>query len=181
MTTKRVTAALPEEPTEVLVHRDRIDRLGELSDWLQQEYGSVTDEELAEARRVREAALSRAALRMPERAQDEQGRTTVSGYARWQDIRAEHVDRAGGEELVQAGKKELLAEVTGQRLAELRQARELTQQEVADRMGVTKRQISQIERGHVSGQDVLARYAEALGGRLRQAIYFEDGDIAAIS
>ncbi|PLW74717.1 transcriptional regulator [Streptomyces sp. SCUT-3] len=60
----------------------------------------------------------------------------MSSYTRWQDIRAEHVARAGGEEAVQAGKEEMLAEVTGRRLAELRRARGLTQQEVADRMGV---------------------------------------------
>lgn len=105
----------------------------------------------------------------------------MSGYTRWQDIRAEHVARAGGEEAVQAGKEELLAETTGRRLSELRRARGLTQQEVADRMGVTKGRVSQIERGHISGQDVLARFAAALGGRLHQAIYFDDGDIAAIA
>ena len=105
----------------------------------------------------------------------------MSGYTRWQDIRAEHVARAGGEEAVQAGKEELLAEVTGRRLAELRRARGLTQQQIADRMGVTKGRVSQIERGQISGQDVLVRFASALGGRLHQAIYFDDGDIAAIA
>lgn len=105
----------------------------------------------------------------------------MSGYTRWQDIRAEHVARAGGEEAVRAGKEELLAEVTGRRLAELRRARGLTQQQVADRMGITKGRVSQIERGNVSGQDVLARFAVALGGRLHQAIYFDDGDISAIA
>ncbi|MEU5714242.1 helix-turn-helix domain-containing protein [Streptomyces sp. NBC_01102] len=105
----------------------------------------------------------------------------MSGYTRWQDIRAEHVARAGGEEAVRAGKEELLAEVTGRRLAELRRARGLTQQQVADRMGITKGRVSQIERGNVSGQDVLARFAAALGGRLHQAIYFDDGDISAIA
>ncbi|AXG79631.1 helix-turn-helix domain-containing protein [Streptomyces paludis] len=105
----------------------------------------------------------------------------MSGYTRWQDIRAEHVARAGGEEAVQAGKEQLLAETTGRRLAELRRSRGLTQQDVADRMGVTKGRVSQIERGHVSGQDVIARFAVALGGRLHQAIYFDDGDIAAIA
>lgn len=75
---KRVTVTIPEEllssirervgdrelssyVTEALVHQDRIDRLGELSDWLQQEHGSVTEEELAEARRVREEAQARIA------------------------------------------------------------------------------------------------------------------------
>ena len=48
-------------------------------------------------------------------------------------------------------------------------------------MGVTKGRVSQIERGKISGHDVLARYATALGGRLHQAIYFDDGDITAIA
>jgi hypothetical protein len=46
---------------------------------------------------------------------------------------------------------------------------------------VTKGRVSQIEQGKVSGQEVVARYAVALGGRLHQATYFEDGDIAAIA
>ena len=102
-------------------------------------------------------------------------------YTRWKDIRAEHVARAGGEAAVEAGKQELLNEVIGHRLAELRRARGLTQQQVADRMGVTKGRVSQIERGHISGRDVLARFATALGGRLHQAIYFDDGEIAAVA
>jgi transcriptional regulator with XRE-family HTH domain len=82
---------------------------------------------------------------------------------------------------VEAGRQELLAEVVGHRLAEVRRARGLTQQQVAEGMGVTKGRVSQIEQGKVSGQDVLARFAMALGGRLHQAIYFDDGDIAAIA
>lgn len=105
----------------------------------------------------------------------------MSGYTRWQDIRAEHVERAGGEEAVAAGKQELLSIALGHRLAEVRRARGLTQQQVAERMGVTKGRISQIEQGKISGQEVLARFAEALGGRLHQAIYFDDGDITAIA
>ncbi|MFD8122186.1 hypothetical protein ACFV3T_13990 [Streptomyces albidoflavus] len=34
----------------------------------------------------------------------------MTSYTRWQDIRAGHVARAGGEEAVRAGKDELLAE-----------------------------------------------------------------------
>ncbi|MDW3845986.1 helix-turn-helix domain-containing protein [Micromonospora sp. BRA006-A] len=105
----------------------------------------------------------------------------MSDYSRWQDIRADHVARAGGEEAVDTGKQELLAEVVGHRLAEVRRARGLTQQQVADRMGVTKGRVSQIEQGKISGQEVVARFAAALGGRLHQAIYFDDGDIAAIA
>lgn len=105
----------------------------------------------------------------------------MSGYSRWKDIRAEHVARAGGEEAVEAGKQELLAKVIGHRLAEVRRSRGLTQQQVADRMGVTKGRVSQIEQGKISGQEIVARFAAALGGRLHQAIYFDDGDIAAIA
>ncbi|MEO3861630.1 helix-turn-helix transcriptional regulator [Acrocarpospora sp. B8E8] len=105
----------------------------------------------------------------------------MNSYVRWQDIRAELVEQAGGEEAVAAGKEELLAEVRGHRLAEIRRARGLTQQEVANRMGVTKGRVSQIEQGKISGYEVLVRYAIALGGRLHQSIYFDDGDIAAIA
>ena len=105
----------------------------------------------------------------------------MTNYSRWSDIRAAYVEQVGGEEAVEAGKQELLATVVGHRLAEVRRARGMTQQQVADHMGVTKGRVSQIEQGKISGQDVLARYAAALGGRLHQAIYFEDGDISAIA
>lgn len=105
----------------------------------------------------------------------------MNGIVAWKDIRAGHVERAGGEAAVEAGKRELVAEVIGHRLAEVRRARGMTQQQVADRMGATKGRVSQIERGKVSGQDVITRYTAALGGRLHQAIYFDDGEISAIA
>ena len=105
----------------------------------------------------------------------------MTSYKRWKDVRAAHVERAGGEEAVEKGKQELLATVQGHRLAEIRRSRGLTQQQLAERMGVTKGRISQIEQGKASGQDVLTRYAAALGGTLHQSIYFDDGDIAAIA
>jgi DNA-binding XRE family transcriptional regulator len=105
----------------------------------------------------------------------------MNGYTRWTDVRAEYVEAAGGEEAFAEGKREFLATVIGHRLAEVRRARGLTQQQVADRMGVTKGRVSQIEQGRVAGHEVVARYAAALGGRLHQAIYFDDGDIAAIA
>ncbi|MEU8252408.1 hypothetical protein [Nonomuraea sp. NPDC048916] len=59
----------------------------------------------------------------------------MTKYARWKDIRAEHVERAGGEEAVEAGKQELLAKVQGHRLAEIRRSRGMTQQDIAQRRG----------------------------------------------
>ncbi len=105
----------------------------------------------------------------------------MSGHVRSRDIRPNHVNRAGGEDAVQEAKDELQAEMIGHRLAEVRKARGLTQQQVANHMGVTKGRISQIEQGKVSGHEIVARFAAALGGRLHQAIYFNDGDIAAIA
>ncbi|GAB1824143.1 helix-turn-helix domain-containing protein [Herbidospora sp. RD11066] len=104
----------------------------------------------------------------------------MRGYVRWRDIRAEMVERAGGEEAVAAGKEELLAHVRGHRLAEIRRSRGMSAEQIADRMGVTEERISEIEQGAVSGSDALARYVAALGGRFGQAIYFDDGEIVAI-
>lgn len=68
----------------------------------------------------------------------------MSSYTRWKDVRAAHVERAGGEQAVATCKEELLATVRGHRLAEIRRPRGLTQQEVADRMGATKGRVSQL-------------------------------------
>ncbi|MGV9665882.1 helix-turn-helix domain-containing protein [Nocardia niigatensis] len=97
----------------------------------------------------------------------------MSGYSRWRDIREEFVERAGGEEAVAAGKEELLAEI--------RRSRGMTQQQLAERMGVTKGRITQIEQGSIAGCELLVRYAAALGGRLHQSIHFDDGEISAIA
>ncbi|WP_344619457.1 helix-turn-helix transcriptional regulator [Dactylosporangium salmoneum] len=65
-------------------------------------------------------------------------------------------------------------EARGWRLAELRKRREMTQDQVASRMGVSVARVSQIEAGSVSTQEVLARYIEALGGTLKLIADFGD-------
>ncbi|MDT5044141.1 MAG: hypothetical protein QOE51_5126 [Actinoplanes sp.] len=40
----------------------------------------------------------------------------MNSYTRWNDVRAEHVERAGGEHAVETGKQELLATVVGPEL-----------------------------------------------------------------
>jgi hypothetical protein len=47
----------------------------------------------------------------------------MTSNVRWQDIRVEQVKRAGGEQVLEDGKQELLATVVGHRLAEVRRAR----------------------------------------------------------
>lgn len=99
---------------------------------------------------------------------------TVTGYVKWSDIRAELVDRAGGEEAIAEARHRSQAYIDGYRLAERRKAVKLTQTQVAERMGITKGRVSQIERGEVSTVETIARYVEALGGQLQITAVFGD-------
>ncbi|MEV8016797.1 helix-turn-helix transcriptional regulator [Streptomyces sp. NPDC086554] len=74
----------------------------------------------------------------------------------------------------------MLAEARAWRLAEMRQERGCTQAQVAERMGVSKGRVSQIESGQVSGTDVVARYVEALGGSLVMVAVFGDGELRKV-
>jgi DNA-binding XRE family transcriptional regulator len=94
-------------------------------------------------------------------------------YTKWSQIRDDQIERIGREEF-EAGKEQMLAEARGWRLAEIRRRRGLTQVQVAERMGVGKSRVSQIERGRVSTREVLDRYVEALGGRLSLMADFGD-------
>ena len=94
-------------------------------------------------------------------------------FTKWSQIRDEQIERIGREEF-EAGKEQMLAEARGWRLAEIRRRRGLTRAQVAERMGVGKSRVSQIERGRVSTREVLDRYVEALGGRLSLMADFGD-------
>jgi DNA-binding XRE family transcriptional regulator len=100
----------------------------------------------------------------------------MSGVKRWRDT--EHLDRAvdtaGGEQAFEAEVNQVLDRARGWRLAELRKRREMTQEQVATRMGVSVARVSQIEAGNVATQEVLARYIAALGGTLKLIADFGD-------
>jgi DNA-binding XRE family transcriptional regulator len=100
----------------------------------------------------------------------------MSGVKRWRD--SEHLERAvetaGGQKAFDAAVGTMLDEARGWRLAELRRRREMTQEQVASRMGVSVARVSQIEAGSVSTQEVMARYIEALGGTLKMIADFGD-------
>ncbi|WIN00964.1 helix-turn-helix transcriptional regulator [Actinoplanes oblitus] len=98
----------------------------------------------------------------------------MPGYHKWSDIRAEFVEKAGGEEAIAEARRQSQAYVNGYRLAERRKSIGLTQAEVAERMGVTKGRVSQIERGEVATVDAIARYVHALGGYLQISAVFGD-------
>ncbi len=87
-------------------------------------------------------------------------------------LRQRPVDRAR----VDAQKKRMLDEVRAYRLRELREASELTQVELAERLQVSQNRVSRIEHGDIERAqvDTLRRYVEAVGGHLR--IEVELGD-----
>ncbi len=68
------------------------------------------------------------------------------------------------------------------RLAEIRKAREITQVQLAEQLGVSQKRVSQVEHGRVSNLKVstLERYANAVGGHLRVLIDFPGEDSVAL-
>jgi len=91
---------------------------------------------------------------------------------KWTDVRPGIVQGLGGEAVVADAHRLNQAHIDAHRLAERRTSLGLTQAEVAQRMGVTKSRVSQIERGEVSTVDVIARYVQAIGGHLQIAAVF---------
>lgn len=96
---------------------------------------------------------------------------------RWEDLYDEIYDADDRAEIERL-KDRLLTELKAHRLAQARKSRGLTQRHVAAAMGVSVGRVSQIERGEVVSMDVLGRYADAVGGRLRVVIDFGDELIA---
>ncbi|MFI6325179.1 helix-turn-helix domain-containing protein [Nonomuraea sp. NPDC050556] len=99
----------------------------------------------------------------------------MSGHKKWSDVRDQHVERAGGEQALAETRRLVDAYVHAWHLAERRKNAGLTQADVAERMGVTKMRVSQVERGEVASVEVLARYIEAIGGHLELVATFDDG------
>jgi ribosome-binding protein aMBF1 (putative translation factor) len=75
---------------------------------------------------------------------------------------------------IEAGARRLLAEARGQQLAEARKQLGLAQRDIAAVMAVSIARVSQIEHGEVTSFEVIARYVEALGGRLDLVADFGD-------
>ncbi|MFD3929419.1 helix-turn-helix domain-containing protein [Streptomyces sp. NPDC058614] len=106
----------------------------------------------------------------------------MSEYVKWSTSghreRAEEL--AGGRDGFLEGAQRMLTEARAWRLVDMRQERGFTQAQVAERMGVSKGRVSQIESGQVSGTDVVARYVEALGGNLVLVAVFGDGELRKV-
>lgn len=91
---------------------------------------------------------------------------------KWADLRAKMSPESRAR--AEARSRKMLAGMT---LKELRQAVELSQRAVADRMGTSRSSISRIERSSDSRVSTLRRYVEALGAELQIVARFPEGKV----
>ncbi|MHB1433379.1 MAG: helix-turn-helix transcriptional regulator [Streptosporangiaceae bacterium] len=96
----------------------------------------------------------------------------MTSFSKWD--RTAYIERVGGPDEAEKRRKALMARQSGQRLAEERKRHGLTQAQLAQAMSVTPGRVSQIERGELATVDAIARYIQALGGRLDIIASFDD-------
>jgi len=96
--------------------------------------------------------------------------------SRWDDVRNRRTDITEADR--EWARATTLNAVRAGRLSEVRQRRERTQVEVAEKMGVSESRVSELERGDIETTEIriLRSYAEALGAQLRVTVEFDDGD-----
>lgn len=95
----------------------------------------------------------------------------MAKYSKWEDVKVRaraldprtEAEREAGREIAKARRE---AYVRGYQLSEMRKAAQLTQAELAGRLGVTQARVSKIESGEVSGIDIVRGYVNALGGEV---------------
>jgi len=92
----------------------------------------------------------------------------------WETLEQELHAAGVSPEEIEAGARHLLAQARGHQLAQARKDLNLGQREIAATMGVSVARVSQIEHGEVTSFEVIARYVEALGGRLDLVADFGD-------
>lgn len=80
-------------------------------------------------------------------------------------VRAERIARQ---------RAEAVAEIVDYTLNELRRARKITQNELANLMATTQPNVSRIENGREMALSTLRHYVEALGGHLEVTAVFDD-------
>ena len=92
----------------------------------------------------------------------------------WEELERELHAAGVSPKEIEAGARKLLATARGNQLADARKQIGLTQKDLAAALGVSIARISQIEHGDVTSFEVIARYVEALGGRLDLVADFGD-------
>src|ERR1700677_4543029 len=100
----------------------------------------------------------------------------MSDVSRWRD--SGHLERAvetaGGQQAFEAAVAAMVEDARGWRLAEMRKRRGMTQEQVAEPMGVSVARVSQSECGAFPAPEVRSRFAAALGGTFKQIADFGD-------
>ena len=94
----------------------------------------------------------------------------------WKNVRARAVtEERVNETHVQEVKQRMMHDLQAQKLAELRRAAGLNQQELAERLGMTQTPVSPIERGELERTELstLRAFVQALGGKLEVVIQLE--------
>ncbi len=81
---------------------------------------------------------------------------------------------AGHRAAIDAEKQLILTAIS---LAELRREAGLTQEQLAERLGMSQENVSRIERAEDTQLSTIRRYIEALGGSLELHAVFEDRDV----
>jgi ribosome-binding protein aMBF1 (putative translation factor) len=92
----------------------------------------------------------------------------------WEDLERDLHAAGVSPEQIEAGARELLAQARGNQLAGTRKQLGIGQKDIAAAMGVSIARVSQIEHGEATSFEVIARYVEALGGRLDLVADFGD-------
>lgn len=93
---------------------------------------------------------------------------------KWSDVRKSVVSKPGAEERIAEHKQEALAEIA---LHQLRQEQQLSQAALAERLGTSQPNVSQIENAADVRLSTLRDYVEALGGELVVAARFQTGEV----
>lgn len=105
---------------------------------------------------------------------ENRGRYLMPNTKKWSEIRATHskpgvLDRAGE-------RQERRAALLG----ELRRARRLTQETLAETLGMSQSEVSKVERRTDLYVSTLRRYVEAMGGELQIFARFPNGEVEII-
>lgn len=101
----------------------------------------------------------------------------------WDEINQERKADPDYETRMAEARAELAAEEAAyfRGLAEVRRARDLTQEELAEALGIKQTSVSKIERAHERHADLylstLRRFIQAMGGELRLVAVFPDAEI----
>jgi transcriptional regulator with XRE-family HTH domain len=92
----------------------------------------------------------------------------------WREIRAERSKLSPAERA--AIDQEVRAEIARMKLPQIRRARTLSQETVADILGIAQGDVSKLERRTDVYVRTLRRYVEATGGRLRIVAEYPDAE-----